>query len=192
MIETSDQNSPEPHCRCAISASVGSMIVKQVYLIATLVLTLCGCSQKAQPTWKPMLDGGHHVGIDGVSIFAFGYNHDPDRSIVFFFPLDISSSGDHSSNAESRTFDYSGTITSSPSKKTVLSYRISSTDPTKVTCNNADYRLSDGTVFYVAKDGAITQLPFAGLGPTKEYVSDLQAYVDSNRPEPTNPEGNEP
>jgi hypothetical protein len=124
------------------------------------------------------------------SILAFGYNDDPERSIVFFFPFDINSSGDHSSNAESRTFDYSGTISSSPSKRIVLSDRISATDPTKVTCNNADYSLSDGTVFYVDKGGAITQLPFAGLPPTKEYVSDLQTYFASSRPEPTNPEGN--
>lgn len=168
------------------------MNMKMIYLITSLVLVLCGCSQKSQPTWKPLLDGGHHVGIDGASIFAFGYNDDPDRSIVFFFPMDINSSGDHSSNAESRTFAYSGTITSSPSKKVVLSYRISSTDPTKVTCNNTDYRLSDGTVFHVDKGGAITQFPFAGLRPTKKYVSDLQTYFASSRPEPTNPEGNKP
>lgn len=52
------------------------MNMKMIYLIMSLVLVLCGCSQKAQPTWKPMLDGGHHVGIDGASIFAFGYDHD--------------------------------------------------------------------------------------------------------------------
>ena len=166
--------------------------MKQVYLISSLVLVLCGCTQKTHPTWKPLLDGGHHVGVDGSTVFAFGCNDDPDRSIVFFFPMNTSSSGDHSSNAESRTFDYAGTITTSPNQKTDLTYRISSTDLTKVTCNNTDYSLSDGTVFYVAKDGAVSQLPFAGMRPTKEYVSDLQTYFASSRPEPTNPEGNNP
>lgn len=168
------------------------MNMKMIYLITSLALVLCSCSQKTQPTWKSLLDGGHHVEIDGASIFAFGYNDDPDRSIVFFFRMDINSSGDHSSNAESRTFDYSGTISSSPSEKTVLSYRISSTDPTKVTCNNTDYRIQDGSVFYVTNDGTVTQLPFAGLRPTKKYVSDLQEYFTSSGPDATNLAGDEP
>ena len=32
-------------------------------------------------------------------------------------------------------------------------------------------------VFHVALDGTITQPPFAGLTPTKDHVSDLQAYL---------------
>lgn len=172
---------------CRWSRRSADMNMKLSYLLTSLVLVLCGCTQKTQPTWKPLLDGGHHIGTDGATILAFGYNDGPDRSIVFFFPFDINSSGDHSSNARSHTFDYSGIITTSPSKRTVLSYRISSTEPTRVTCNETDYNLGDGSVFYVAKDGTVTQLPFAGLQPTKKYVADLQEYFGSSRPEATKP-----
>ncbi|MEZ6134470.1 MAG: hypothetical protein R3C53_06135 [Pirellulaceae bacterium] len=60
--------------------------MKQLYLISSLVLVLCGCTQKTHQTWQPLLDGGHHIGVDGASIFAFSYNDDPDRAIVFYFP----------------------------------------------------------------------------------------------------------
>lgn len=166
--------------------------MKLIYLVTPLVLVLCGCTQKTDPPYKPLLDGGHHVGIDGATILAFGYNDDLHRSVVFFFPFDVKSSGEHNSNADLRTFDYSGTITTSPSKKTVLRYHISSIEPARITCNDGSYSLMHGSVFYVDREGTVTQLPFAGLRPTKKYVSDLPEYFASNRPEATEPEGNEP
>lgn len=150
--------------------------MKHIFLISVLSFA-AGCSQTATPTWKPALAGGHHIGIGDSTILAFGYSDAPQHSVVFFFPFDINSSTDHTSNPKSRTFDYSGTVTRSPDKKEVLSYAISSTDASKITCNEVAYDLRHGSVFNVALDGTITQLPFAGLEPTKEYVGELEQYL---------------
>lgn len=144
--------------------------------IITLLLLSSGCTQDRQPTWEPMLDGGNHVGANDVSILAFVYNENADRSIVFYFPFETNSASDHTSNAASRNFDYSGVVTRSPNKEAVLDYHIASTDETKIRCNGTGYELRDGTAFHVAPDGTISQLPFAGLQPTKEYASDLKDY----------------
>jgi len=159
--------------------------MKLPYLPMLLLLVTCGCGQSPQPTWKPLLDGGHHVGMNGVTIFAFAYNDAPDRSVVFYFSFGINSSSNHSSNAKSRTFDYSGAITTSPSNEAVLDYHIASTDATKIRCNETDYQLQDGAVFHVGQDGTVTQLPFSGLKPTEEYVSDLQDYFAERQPKPS-------
>ena len=153
--------------------------MKSSLLVTLLLFVASGCSPQAQSTWKPLLDGGHHIGTGGASILAFGYSDHTERSIVFFFPFDINSGSDHTSNAKLQTFDYSGTVTVSPGKEPVLSYHIASSDVATITCNETDYELRKGSVFYVAHDGTITQLPFAGLQPTKDYVSDLQEYFGS-------------
>jgi len=159
--------------------------MKLPYLVTLLLLVVSGCAQSPQATWKPLLDGGHHIGTNGAAIFAFAYNDAPERSVVFYFPFDINSSSDHTSNAQSRTFDYSGTITTSPNNEAVLSYHIASTDATKIRGNETDYKLRNGSVLHVARDGTVTQLPFVGLQPTKEYVSDLQNYFAERHPIPS-------
>ncbi|QDU43609.1 hypothetical protein Mal52_20850 [Symmachiella dynata] len=161
--------------------------MKFPYLIASLLVLTCGCSPKAPPTWKPVLDSGHHLGFGAVSVFAFGYTDVPEHSIVFFFPFDVNSSTEHTSNPATRTFDYSGKITLSPSKEKVMTYHIASSDVSRITCNDSDYELKNGSVFHVSKDGTIKQLPFAGLQPTREYVLDLKDYFDSHQGNATEP-----
>jgi len=128
--------------------------MKLPFLITLLLSVSCGCTQSQQAIWKPLLDGGHHIGTNDATIFAFGYNDATERSIVFYFQFDINSSSDHTSNTKSRTFDYSGTITTSPNNEAVLEYHIASTDATKIRCNETDYQLRNGSVFHVATDAA--------------------------------------
>ena len=152
--------------------------MKPASLLALLSVLACGCKPNPTTTWKPLLDGGHHIGTTGATLLAFAYDENPERSIVFYFPFDINSSADHTSDTRSRTFDYSGTITTSPDNETVLSYHLSSSDVTRIRSNETDFELGNGSVFHVARDGTVTQLPFSGLQPTKEYVVKLQQYFE--------------
>ncbi len=59
------------------------------------------------------LDGGRHIGINDASIIAFGYRESSEYSLVFFFPFDVSSTTDLTSNDDTHVqlfrVDYSVT-----------------------------------------------------------------------------------
>jgi len=156
----------------------------RISLFLTLFVCLtAGCSKNT--AWRPPLDGGHHIGGNEASMFAFGRTPDPGQSIVLYFPFGINSSTSHSHNPISRSFDYSGTITQSGDGPS-LTYAISSEDPQILTLDGVRYDLSEGMVFRFDEDMSIQQYPFAGLAPSREYLDELSAYfTDSEDPEPT-------
>lgn len=149
--------------------------MKFQYLLMLMIAVLLGCS--SQPQWNPPIGGGGFFGENDASMLLIEYKNDPAHSIVFFFPFAGGSSTDHRVNPQTQTFSYSGHVSKNGSdNRNVLTYEISSTNPSTISCNDTHYSLDAGTVFQVDDDGNISQLPFVGLQPTKEYLKSLKNF----------------
>lgn len=153
--------------------------MKFTYLFILIVAVLPGCG--SQPQWKPPLGAHGFFSDNDASMLAIRYEQNPGHAIIFFFPFAGGSSSDHHFNLQSRTFHYSGHVEKSGSKNTrVLTYEISSTNPSTMVCNDTPYFLDAGTVFRVDDAGKITQLPFIGLQPTAQYLKVLKKFLTSS------------
>jgi len=162
--------------------------MKHRYRLMLIVAMLLGCS--SQPQWNPPLGGGGFVGESDACMLSIEYRHDPARSIVFFFPFSGGSNAEHLVNPQSRTFNYSGHVSKNGSdNKNVLAYEINSTNPSTIICNDTHYSLDAGTVFHVDGEGKISQLPFVGLQPTKEYLKVLKNFFATSQQTPLAAEG---
>ena len=96
--------------------------------------------------------------------------------VVLLYMGDLNSSASHTSNPKTRTFDFSGTLTTGT--KAVVPYALTSVNPGAMTVCGKSYDLSAGRVFVIGEGGGITQLPFAPLTPSDEYVTRLQEYMN--------------
>jgi hypothetical protein len=150
--------------------------------VTLLICAAVGCTRT--PAWRPPFDGGHHISGGGASIFALGLAPDSQQSVVLYFPFDVDSEASHVHNAQTKTFDYSGTITRADAKPR-LTYAISSRDLRTLTLNDVRYDLSKGMVFYVDENMNVEQCPFAGLEPSREYLDRLSEYFSTGRPSQT-------
>lgn len=144
-----------------------------------LVAISLGCSSQA-PKWEPPLFRTNFLGEgsndNGSCLFAIEYNQEPVHSIVFFMPFSGGSRTNHSVNPLSKSFQYEGSVSNLAIQQDVLKYAINSSSATTITCNGKVYKLDSGTVFHVAEDGTISQLPFVGLKPSKEYLAELTNF----------------
>lgn len=138
-----------------------------------LCLAMAGCRMSVGPAAVPAAPSEGLIGTGEASLY---YHAIADRTIVVYFagPLNLSSR----SSQNTRSGDYAIDVTLSadgdgPKEITVVG---GSGRPQSIRIKGQEYELRDGTVFRVSPTGEVTQLPFAGLPPSKEYVNALHEY----------------
>ena len=138
----------------------------------TVVLAAIGCTQKTH--WQAPEAGLR--GYNDAHLFYTAPQNTP--GIVLFHAGDLNSAAHHTANLESHTYDYTGTLTTGA--KAAISYSLCSDEPRVFTISDEAYDLSEGRVFLLNEVGEISQLPFAPMEPSQEYLARLREYLDAN------------
>jgi hypothetical protein len=141
--------------------------------VACMILGL-GCSP--QSAWQAPSAG--LITKNGAGLFCITPQGSP--GVMLFHGGDLNSSASHTSNPKTRAFDCTGRLTTGGGRQ--VTYRLLSSDPGKVTLNDAAYDLGKGSVFLITEAGGVAQLPFAPLEPSERYLDSLREYFDANKP----------
>ncbi len=143
---------------------------KKAVVILACALVCAGCS--SDDPWESPSIG--LIGDDGATLFYIAPQN--DAGVVFFRAGQLNVSDSNSSNPKERTFKYSGTLTA-PDEGIQVAYQFSSKDPLIILIDGAVYNLAQGGVFLITEQGAVEQLPFNPLPPSKDYADLLGEYL---------------
>lgn len=142
-------------------------------LVLGAVVAGAGCSRQAP--WEAPSAG--LISRNTGNLFYIVPHDTP--GVAMFHRGDLNSSTSHTSNAATRSYDCSGTLTTGA--KAVVSYRLTSGAPEVMTISNKSYDLAEGRIFLIKAGGDITQIPFAPLRPSDQYVTRLQEYLNASK-----------